>query len=113
MLVPNGAQQHAGPLAQEATHPKMSALSKQTFSCHTDSSPSQRSILLLISLSLPFLPSQIILTGGLLTLFQEGFMWFIFSLGILSGNEAAPCLVVVNFNYWQKPQLEVAAAVVL
>ena len=25
-------------------------------------------------------------------------MWFIYSLGLLSGNEAAPCLVVVNFN---------------
>lgn len=37
-------------------------------------------------------------------------MWFIYALGILSGNEAAPRLVVVNFNYWQKPQLEVAAA---
>lgn len=40
-------------------------------------------------------------------------MWFIYSLGISSGNESAPCLVVVNFNYWQKPQLEVAAAVAL
>lgn len=38
-------------------------------------------------------------------------MWFIYSLGLLSGNVAAPCLVMVNFNYWQKPQLEVAAAV--
>lgn len=47
------------------------------------------------------------------SLFQEGFTWFIYSLGVLSGKEAAPCLIVVNFNYWQKPRLEVAAAVAL
>lgn len=38
-------------------------------------------------------------------------MWFIYSLGLLSGNAAAPHLLMVNFNYWQKPQIEVAAAV--
>lgn len=38
-------------------------------------------------------------------------MWFIYSLGLLSGKAAAPHLLMVNFNYWQKPQIEVAAAV--
>lgn len=40
-------------------------------------------------------------------------MWFIYSLGLSSGNEVVPCLVVVYFNYWQKPQVEAAAAVAL
>lgn len=64
------------------------------------------------SLSLPFFTNHSHWRPSS-SLFQEGFMWFIYSLGLLSGNEAASCLVVVNFNYWQKPQLEVAAAVAL